>query len=222
MRILLAEDDKFLSDGLQLALSHNGYALDLVRSGSDADHALTVNQYDLLILDLGLPDLDGMEVLRRLRGRGQGLPVLILTARDGLDERVSGLDLGANDYLTKPFDLPELEARIRALLRKDNWANQTEIHNGPLTYHTVNRQLYAHNEPVELSARELAALEMLIQRVGTVVTKEQMSSSLSSLGEELTFNAVEIVMHRLRKKLESSGCNIKTIRGLGYMMEKAK
>ena len=139
MRILLAEDDQFCAGGLCLALSHSGYSVDRVATGTEADVALNMATYDLLILDLGLPEMDGLQVLERMRARGLTLPVLVLTAREGLDDRVKGLDSGANDYLTKPFHLPELEARMRALLRRDHWSNKTEIVCGPLRFDTVSR-----------------------------------------------------------------------------------
>lgn len=221
MRILLAEDDQFLANGLCLALGNSGYSVDRVLSGAEADLALNVTAYDLLILDLGLPHMDGLDVLKRLRSKGMRLPVLILTARDGLDDRVKGLDLGANDYLTKPFHLPELEARIRALLRKDMWGNKTEIVCGPITFDTVARTCLVNGASIELSARELAVLEILLQNVGRVVNKTQITERLSSWDTEVTFNAIEIVMHRLRKKLDQTGFTIRTLRGLGYLIEKS-
>ncbi len=221
MRILLAEDDQFLANGLCMALGSSGYTVDRVVSGSEADLALNVTDYDLLILDLGLPQMDGLEVLKRLRGKGMRLPVIILTARDGLENRVQGLDLGANDYLTKPFHLPELEARIRALLRKDHWGNQTEIICGPIRFDTVARTCMINDQSLELSARELAVLEILLQNAGRVVNKTQITSRLSNWDSEVTFNAIEIVMHRLRKKLDQTGFTIRTLRGLGYLIEKS-
>jgi two-component system OmpR family response regulator len=222
MRILLAEDDDYLADAISMALRDGGYSVDKVATGTDADQAVNSSSYDLLILDLGLPALDGLEVLKRLRGKGQTLPVLILTARDSLQDRVNGLDLGANDYLTKPFDLPELEARIRALLRKDRWGNRTSISHGDLQFDTVCRQVTLNDELVELSARELAVLEILLQRIGRVVTKRQLAEHLSSWEMEVTYNAIEIVIHRLRKKLEPSGIKLRTMRGLGYIVEKVE
>lgn len=221
MRILLAEDDRFLADGLLLVLKDGGYAVDVAATGIEADIALSETPYDLLILDLGLPKLDGMELLKRLRNRGQSLPVLILTARDRLEDRVSGLDLGANDYMTKPFQLPELEARIRALLRKDQWANRTEVSFGPLCFNTVTRTPTVDGTPIELSARELAILEIMIQRVGRIISKEHITDMLSSWDTEVTFNAIGIAVHRLRKKLEPFGITIRAIRGLGYRIEES-
>lgn len=222
MRILLAEDDPYLSDAISLALRQGGYAVDKVNGGTDADHAAKTCNYDLVILDLGLPGMDGLDVLKKIRERGQAVPILILTARDSLQDRVKGLDLGANDYLTKPFDLLELEARIRALIRKDQWGNRTVVKHGSLEFDTVARQLSINGELVELSARELATLEILLQRVGKIVTKSQLAEHLSNWEMEVTNNAIEIIIHRLRKKLEKSDLSLRTMRGLGYLVEKAK
>ena len=220
MRILLAEDDRFLADGLKDALSESGYNIDTVNNGLDATAAVKLATYDLLILDLGLPKMDGLEVLKTVRGSGHNMPVIILTARDGLDDRVLGLDLGANDYVTKPFQLPELEARIRALLRKDNWDNHTEVVYGQLSFNTLSRAVLVDGQPLDLSARELAILEILLQRSGRMVSKQQIVERLSTWDTELSSNAVDITMHRLRKKLEASKVEIKTLRGLGYLLEK--
>jgi len=220
MRILLAEDDDLLADGIAMALRHSGYTVDEVRAGPEADMAAGVTPYDLIILDLGLPRLDGIDVLKRIRARGQKVPVLVITARDGIEDRVKGLDSGANDYLVKPFQLPELEARIRALIRKDVWHNQTEVRYGALVYDTVGRTALINDEPLDFSAREIAVLELMLQRAGRVVSKSQIGEHLSTWDVELTHNAIDIIMHRLRKKLENSGVNLKTLRGLGYVLEK--
>lgn len=222
MRIFVAEDDAVLADGLQQSLRQAGYAVDLVRTGSEADSALLHAVYDLVILDIGLPKLDGFEVLRRLRGRGTVVPVLILTARDAVEDRVKGLDLGADDYLTKPFALQELEARVRALLRRGQSASSAVIPYGPLRYDSSTRQVIVDDTPIELSARELAVLESLLLSTGKVVSKEQLVEKLCDWGEQVGTNAIEVYVHRLRKKLESVGVEIKTIRGLGYLMEKPR
>lgn len=219
MRILLAEDDDVLSDGISSALRQSGFAVDQVFSGLDADHALTQAPYDLVVLDLGLPQMEGLEVLKRLRSRGEPTPVIILTAREGLANRVAGLDVGADDYLTKPFDLPELEARIRALLRRGNWGNSIEIAYGPIRFDTVGRRVLVHDQPFDLSARELSLLETLLQRIGRIVTKENLAEHLYGWEDEFSHNTIEVNMHRLRKKLEPVGINIRTIRGLGYLLE---
>lgn len=220
MRILLGEDDELLSDGISKALRQAGYAVDQVSTGNDADHALETTSFDLLILDLGLPKLDGLEVLRRMRARNQALPVLIVTARDRLEDRVSGLDFGADDYMTKPFDLPELEARVRALLRRGRGgSNSVEVVYGALRFDTVGRRVTVNDQPIDLSAKELAVLEVLLQRGGSVVSKEQLIEHMYGWDEEVSHNAMEVNVHRLRKKLEPSGMNIRTIRGLGYVLE---
>lgn len=219
MRLLLAEDDEVLSDGISKALRQCGYAVDHVDTGLDADHALTAAPFDLLILDLGLPKLDGLQVLQRLRSRGDRLPVLILTARDGLQDRVTGLDHGADDYITKPFDLPELEARVRALLRRSQLGNNLEIVYGPLKFDTTERHVTINEQPLDLSAKELAVLEVLLQRAGRVVSKEQMIEHLYAWDEEVSHNAIEVNVHRLRKKLDPEGVSIRAIRGLGYLLE---
>lgn len=222
MRILIAEDDNSLADGLSMVLRHNGYAVDIASDGLEADAALFGDVYDLLILDLGLPEIDGLEVLKRLRGRRQPLPVLILTARDRTEDRVVGLDLGANDYIAKPFALPELEARIRALLRRDQWSNRTEVTFGPLSFQTVSREASVNGEVLDLSARELAVLEILLQRLGRTVNKDQITALLSSWDMEVSTNALVIAVHRLRKKLEEYGLTIRASRGLGYRLEKSE
>jgi two-component system OmpR family response regulator len=219
MRVLLTEDDEILADGISKALRQAGFAVDHVATGEDADQALQTNSFDLLILDLGLPVIDGLEVLRRLRARKQLLPVLILTARDRLEDRVAGLDFGADDYLTKPFDLPELEARVRALLRRGRVAVDVEVVYGALRFDTVGRRVTVNDQQLELSARELAVLEVLLQRGGKVVSKEQLIEHMYGWDEEVSHNAMEVNVHRLRKKLEAAGINIRTIRGLGYLLE---
>lgn len=219
MRILIAEDDQLLADGLSMVLRDNGYAVDIAASGYEADAVLIDGPYDLLVLDLGLPKLDGIEVLKALRARGQTLPVLILTARDRLEDRVRGLDMGANDYLTKPFELPELEARIRALLRKDLWASRTQVAFGPLQFDTATRVAKVDGKEMVLSARELAVLEVMLQRLGRTVSRDQLTDMLSSWDSEVTGNAVVITVHRLRKKLEEFGLTIRSSRNLGYRLE---
>jgi two-component system OmpR family response regulator len=221
MRILIAEDDPVLADGLTRSLRHSDYAVDCVTSGDQADHVLLSQKYDLIVLDLGLPKLDGFEVLRRLRHRGSKVPVLILTARDTLDDRVKGLDLGADDYLTKPFDLPELEARVRALIRRGQSGGGSELVHGALKLDTAGRRVTLNDAPLELSARELGVLEVLMLRSGRVVNKEQLAEQLYGWDEEVGVNAIEVYVHRLRKKLEPAGVTIRTIRGLGYLLEKA-
>ena len=220
MRVLIAEDDPLLADGLTRSLRGADYAVDCVTDGGEADHVLTAQNYDLVILDLGLPRLDGYEVLRRLRRRGSRTPVLILTARDALDDRVKGLDLGGDDYITKPFDLPELEARVRALIRRGQSGGGSVLSHGSLTLDTVGRRATLAGESLDLSARELGVLEVLMLRSGRVVNKDQLAEQLYGWDEEVGPNAIEVYVHRLRRKLEPAGVTIRTIRGLGYLLEK--
>ncbi len=220
MRILLAEDDAVLVDGLTRSLRRTGYAVDVVASGSQADTALTTQEFDLLILDLGLPQMSGLDVLRRLRNRNSRLPVLILTASDTVDARVKGLDLGADDYMAKPFALQELEARVRALTRRGSGGGPTLLKHGQLTYDQVGRVAYLDDRLVDLSARELGLLEVLLSRAGRVVSKQQLVDHLCEWGEEVSNNAIEVYVHRLRKKIESGGVRIATVRGLGYCLER--
>ncbi|HEX6721985.1 MAG TPA: response regulator transcription factor [Burkholderiaceae bacterium] len=218
MRILVVEDDKVLADALSRTLVQAAHAVDIVASGDDADHAVALGIYDLVILDIGLPGMSGLDVLRRLRARKSTLPVLMLTALDTLEDRVRGLDLGADDYLAKPFDLPELEARVRALLRRST--NSTPfLEHGPLRFDTVGRRVYWDKRPLELSPRELAVLEILLMRAGRVVSKAQMVNHLYGFGDDVADNAVEVNVYRLRKKLEPLGCEIRTVRGMGYLMD---
>jgi two-component system, OmpR family, response regulator len=221
MRILLVEDDTVLADALCRALVQSAYAVDVAGTGEDADSALSMAIYDLAILDIGLPGLSGLEVLRRLRARKSHVPVLILTARDALGDRVRGLDLGADDYLAKPFDLPELEARLRALLRRGSANSTPFLHHGRLSLDTVGRRVYYDKNPVELSARELAVLELLMMREGRVVSKENMVNHLYGWNDEVGANAIEVYVYRIRKKLEPLGCEIRTVRGMGYLMERS-
>ena len=220
MRVLIAEDDPVLADGLTRSLRGSDYAVDCVTDGGEADHVLTAQNYDLVILDIGLPRLDGYEVLRRLRRRGSKTPVLILTARDALDDRVKGLDLGGDDYITKPFDLPELEARVRSLIRRGQSGGGSVLSHGSLTLDTVGRRATLAGEPLDLSARELGVLEVLMLRSGRVVNKDQLAEQLYGWDEEVGPNAIEVYVHRLRRKLEPAGVTIRTIRGLGYLLEK--
>jgi two-component system OmpR family response regulator len=220
MRILLAEDDAVLADGLCRSLRGSGNAVDHVPDGSQADAALTLHDYDLLILDIGLPLMNGLEVLRRLRARNQGVPVLILTAADSVAQRVQGLDLGADDYMAKPFALSELEARVRALARRRSGASSAQLRCGPLVYDQTGRMAFLNEQPLELSAREVGLLEILLQRTGRLVSKEQIVSHLCEWGEEVSHNAIEVYMHRLRRKIEGGGVRIATVRGLGYCLER--
>ncbi len=220
MRILVAEDDAILADGVTRTLRQSGYAVDWVNNGAEADSALDTDNFDLLILDIGLPKVSGLDVLKRLRARDSRLPVLILTALDGVHDRVRGLDAGADDYLAKPFDLSELEARVRALVRRGMAGGPTLLRHGPLTYDQVGRVARLGGEALDLSAREISLLEIFLQRAGRLVSKDQLVSHLCEWGEEVSANAIEVYVHRLRKKLEPGGVRIVTVRGLGYSLEK--
>jgi two-component system OmpR family response regulator len=220
MRILIAEDDEVLANGISSAMRLSGYAVDCVNDGLDADTILKGDQpFNLIILDLGLPRLDGLVVLRNLRERNRQVPVIILTARDNMEDRVKGLDLGADDYMAKPFKLPELEARARALLRRGQCGINPLFSCGSLTFDSVGRRAYINNKPLELTTRELSVLEALMLRIGWVVSKEQLLERLYSYSEEASNNAIEVYIHRLRKKIEVAGI---TIRGLGYIIDKVK
>ena len=219
MRIFIVEDDLVLADGLKNSLLQSAYAVDLVHSGADADSILAYQTFDLMILDLGLPKLTGFDVLKRLRARGSKTPVLILTANDALENRVKGLDLGADDYLSKPFNLAELEARVRALIRRGQSGGSAMISVGKLQLDTVNHTASYNSASLNLSARELAVLEILMLKAGKVVNKEQMLEKLCSFDDDISDNALEVYLHRLRKKLDHSDISINTFRGLGYMLE---
>jgi two-component system OmpR family response regulator len=221
MRVLIVEDDPTLADGLSHSLTKAGYAVDSTRDGEDADRMLVAQSYDLVILDLGLPKINGFEVLARLRRRGSQAPVLILTARDAVQDRVKGLDLGADDYIAKPFDLSELEARVRALIRRGQYGASALATLGQLTLDTAGRRATLDGQPLELSARELAVLEIFMLRAGKVVNKEHILERLCNWDEDIGDNAIEVYVHRLRKKLEPSDIRIRTIRGLGYLLEQA-
>lgn len=221
MRILLAEDDGMLADAVTRALVQAAHAVDLARDGPEADRALSANDYDLAILDVGLPVFDGFEVLRRLRNRRSPVPVMVLTVRDSVEDRVAGLDLGADDYLTKPFHLFELEARVRALIRRAHSRASSNLMHGRLRMDVAGRRLYRDDQPIELTSREFAVLELLLLRVGRVVTKQHIVDHLYGWDDSLSSNAIEVLMHRLRKKLEDSGMDVRTVRGMGYLIDNA-
>jgi two-component system OmpR family response regulator len=221
LRILIAEDDAILADGLAHSLRLAGHAVDWVKNGVEADSAIATGAFDLLILDLGLPKMNGFEALRRLRERGSRVPVLVLTAVDGVRERVRALDLGADDYLVKPYAFEELEARVRALIRRSHGGTSAVLTHAQLSYDQAGKVARINGVTLELSAREIALLEMLLQRAGRVVNKAQLVDHLCEWGEEVSTNAIEVYVHRLRRKLEQGGVRIVTVRGLGYCIEKA-
>ncbi|MDD4912893.1 MAG: response regulator transcription factor [Sideroxydans sp.] len=220
MRILIAEDDEVLADGLCQAMTHAGYAVDCVKDGHSAKLILSGEQpFDLVILDVGLPKLDGFSVLRSLRESNRQVPVIILTARDAEGDRIKGLDLGADDYMSKPFSLPELEARVRALIRRGQCGVNPVYTCGMLTFDSVGRRASISGATLELTTREMSVLEALMLRTGWVVSKEQLLERLYSYAEEASNNAIEVYIHRLRKKIEPAGVTIRTIRGLGYVID---
>ncbi|HEY8585405.1 MAG TPA: response regulator transcription factor [Rhodanobacter sp.] len=219
MRILLAEDDAAIAEGIGTALRHEGHAVDHAPRGNMADAALRDHDYDLLVLDLGLPELDGSEVLRRLRARGTGTPVLVVTAREGLSERIRVLDLGADDYLVKPFALAEFEARVRALLRRASSHGKPEMILGRLRLNLPGHRAWIGQESLTLTAREFGLLEALALRVDRVTSRAQLVAALCDWDQELTDNGLDIAIHRLRRKLSGSGTGVRTIRGLGYLLE---
>jgi DNA-binding response OmpR family regulator len=218
MQILLVEDDAVLIDGLCRVLQSRGMQVELAHDGLRADQLLQSGSYAVAVLDIGLPGIDGFEVVRRLRARGSSLPVLLLTARDAVEDRVRGLELGADDYLVKPFATPELVARIRALARRNAPASDALVA-GRLTLDIAARRARVGDKPLELSVREWAVLEYLLQHMGRVASKQQIVDAIQPWGDDLTLNAVEVYVSRLRAKLEDAGIAIRTIRGFGYLLE---
>jgi DNA-binding response OmpR family regulator len=221
MRILLVEDDPALSLGVARALEREGWRVDVLADGQQASAEGVTQGFDLAVLDLGLPKRDGMEVLRTWRSRGAKLPVLLLTARDELGDRVQGLNAGADDYLVKPFDTAELIARLRALKRRAEGRTTETIVLGDLVLDTAHRELTYRGERVRLSPREMALTELLMHKAGRVVPKETIVSTLSSWEADFSENSVEVYVHRLRKRFADLGVVIKTVRGFGYVMEAA-
>lgn len=219
VRILLVEDHPQLAESVAQALKGAGWTVDVLHDGVAADLALASEEYALAILDIGLPRLDGFAVLARLRDRGQTLPVLMLTARGEVKDRVHGLNLGADDYLAKPFELTELEARVKALLRRSVLGGEQLQRCGDLVYDLGSRRFSLDGEALSLTAREQAVLEAMIARPGRVMSKEQLAAQVFGLDEDASPDAIEIYIHRLRKKLEGSAVRIVTFRGLGYLLE---
>lgn len=220
MHVLLVEDDAVLADGIARNLTNHGIVVDVVSNGLDADDVLKRRNMSAVVLDIGLPGIDGFEVVRRLRARGSMTPVLLLTARDAVEDRVFGLELGADDYLVKPFATPELVARVRAMLRRSGPA-QASLQIGGLTLDSVARRATVHGRAIDLSAREWGILEYLVQHRGRVVSKQQIIDAILPWGEELTLNAVEVYVSRIRIKVGDAGLGLRTIRGFGYMLDKA-
>ncbi|MDE1941909.1 MAG: response regulator transcription factor [Betaproteobacteria bacterium] len=221
MRILVVEDDRTLGKAMSASLEHAGFAVDWVHGIAAAQHMLGSEHFDAIVLDLGLPDGDGYVVVRALRQKGVTLPVLILTARDAVEDRVQGLDLGADDYIVKPVAMAELQARLRALIRRSAGTGSARFSIGALTLDTAGRRAFLQEQPLDLSGREWGVLEYLATHARRIVSKEQLIQALTSLGQDLSENAIEAYVHRLRGKIEGSGTVIRTVRGLGYMLEQS-
>lgn len=219
MRLLLVEDDPMIGEVTLDALRAEGHAVDWVRDGEMAETAMATTPYDLVLLDLGLPRRDGVDVLRAMRERGDRTPVLIVTARDALSQRVLGLDAGADDYLLKPYELDELLARIRALIRRAQGRAEPVYEHGGLRVNPATREVTVDGQPVQLSGREWAVLEPLIARPGAVLSRAQLEAKLYSWKDEVSSNAVEVYVHGLRRKLGAGA--IQTLRGVGYLVPKA-
>jgi two-component system, OmpR family, response regulator len=222
MRVLLVEDDPLLSDAMSRALTQAAHVVDVARTGPDADTGLQSTEYGLVVLDVGLPGFDGLEVLRRMRARGLSIPVLIVTVRDAIDDLVLGLDVGADDYITKPFHLYEFEARVRALIRRGHVSSSSSIVNGRVRLDLAGRRLFADDQPLDLTAREFALIELLILRAGRVVTRQQIIDNLYGWEDNSSSNTIEVFIHRLRRKLAETGLDIQTVRGMGYLVDNAR
>ncbi|HSW93980.1 MAG TPA: response regulator [Gammaproteobacteria bacterium] len=220
MRILLVEDDELLGDGLRTGLIQYGYTVDWLKDGLSADQALKTETFDIVVIDLGLPKIPGITVLQNLRGRGQTMPVLILTARESIDDRVKGLDSGADDYLTKPFDLDELCARLRALQRRFSSRAEPLLVHENISLDPAAHTVTLNNESVSVSRREFALLQKMLENAGRVLSREHLTQSLYGWGEDVDSNALEVHIHNLRKKFGQQF--IHTIRGIGYMIDKNK
>lgn len=223
MRLLLVEDERELAGLLKAGLKAAGFTVDHVATVADADAAIEAESYDIAVLDLRLPDGDGLDLLRRRRAIGLAIPVLILTARDSLSDRVKGLEQGGDDYVLKPFHIDEVVARLRALLRRPNQALGVDIVIGNLALNTMNLVVTVDDVPLSLSRRELSLLELFMRRAGRVLTKETIERALYGFNEELESNAVEVLVHRLRRKLAGAAASpaIHTLRGIGYLMDDA-
>jgi DNA-binding response OmpR family regulator len=219
MRVLLVEDDVVLADGISRVLRGYGMVVDVVHNGLDADAMLQRIEVTVAVVDIGVPGIDGFEIVRRLRARGSALPVLLLTARDAIQDRVFGLETGADDYLVKPFATPELVARLKALSRRGRQREESELKLAGLTLDIASRRALAQGQPIDLSVREWAVLEYLVRHVSRVVSKQQIIDAIISWDEELTLNAVEVYISRIRAKIANTGVTIRTIRGFGYLLE---
>lgn len=222
MRLLLVEDDVMVASGMKLGLCDAGYTVDWVGSGERALHALDSESFDLAIVDIGLPGMDGLQLTQNMRAKGCTMPVLILTARDALHDRVQGLDLGADDYMLKPFELPELLARLRALLRRSQAATSAVLGFGPLEMDTALRRVTLAGQLMELGPREWSVLEYLLLQAPKPAAKDKLLAALTGWDKEITPNAIEVYISRLRAKLEPAGVALRSIRGFGYRLEIAQ
>lgn len=218
MRLLLVEDDELLGDGVKTGLSQDGYTVDWLKDGESAEAALKTETFDLIVLDLGLPKLSGLHLLQHIRHQGIATPVLILTARETIEDRVKGLDSGADDYLTKPFDLDELSARIRALIRRSSGRADVTIQYRNIILDPASHSVTVDGNPIKFPRREFALLQKLLESTGHVLSREQLMQSMYGWDEDVDSNALEVHIHNLRKKLNAD--YIRTIRGIGYMIEK--
>lgn len=219
MRVLLVEDDRMIGAAMQQALKDAAYAVDWVTDGETAVHAAENESYELALLDLGLPKADGREVLQRLRTRGRRLPVIIVTARDAVDDRIDGLDLGADDYLVKPFEIRELLARMRAVLRREGSGSPPALNNGTLSLDPATREASFRGESALLTAREFALLQALLARPGTVLSRSELERQIYGWNEEVESNAIEYLIHAVRKKLGAAA--IRNVRGVGWMVDRS-
>jgi len=218
MRILIVEDDSLLGDGIRVGLTQSSYTVDWVEDGEAAETALLTNEYELIVLDLGLPKISGLDVLKNIRASGNDIPVIILTAQDGVEDRIKGLDSGADDYLTKPFDLEELTARLRALLRRRGGRSTPIIEHSNITLDPASHTVKKEGECVDISPREFTILQLLLENQNKVMSRNRLEEGLYAWNDEVESNTVEVHIHHIRKKLGAK--LIRTIRGVGYIIDK--
>ncbi|KAF7771271.1 two-component system, OmpR family, response regulator TctD [Pseudoalteromonas citrea] len=220
MRVLITEDNQQLAEFIQQAIMQDGHAADIALDAATMFYQLSIMQYDGIVLDLGLPDKDGLDVIKHLRSKGIPIPILILTARGGIDDRIKGLDLGADDYLNKPFSIDELKARLRALMRRPVDYSGNDLTRGNVTIETKSRRVTVDTQNLTMGKTEVAILEYMLKHATLTVSKESLFDAIYSMGFEVTDNAIQVAMHRIRKKLEQAGAttHINTIRGIGYIL----
>jgi DNA-binding response OmpR family regulator len=220
MRVLITEDNQQLAEFIQQAIMQDGHAADIALDAASMFYQLSIMQYDGIVLDLGLPDKDGLDVIKHLRAKGIPIPILILTARGGIDDRIKGLDLGADDYLNKPFSIDELKARLRALMRRPVDYSGNDLTRGNVTIETKSRRVTVDTQNLTMGKTEVAILEYMLKHATLTVSKESLFDAIYSMGFEVTDNAIQVAMHRIRKKLDQAGATtqINTIRGIGYIL----